>query len=139
MKRIFHTWDKWECHKHGFYESRKEGVSKAEGEQAYADFLSNDDKFRLALRHIIDNWKYSCEHYLTNASMNRIAWLGQASACYSEGLPMSYCHGFNLMTDEQKEKANNTALEFLNEWLVKHDMDKVDVEAGTTNRQSTIY
>ena len=39
--RIFHTFDKWECHKAGFYASSKEGMTSEECEQAYADYLSD--------------------------------------------------------------------------------------------------
>jgi hypothetical protein len=106
--RVFHTYDKWECHKAGFYASKKEGITKEEGERLYAEFLSNDEKFRKALNGVITEWKYSCEHYLTNRSMNRIAWLGQAAMCYSEGVPSIYCSGFNQLTESQQDHANNS-------------------------------
>ena len=137
--RIFHTYDKWECHKAGFYDTSKLGVKKDEGELLYSEFLSDDGKFRSALDGVISGWPNSCEHYLTNASMNRIAWLGQAAACYSEGLPQAYCGGFNLMDSEEQDRANMTALEYLNNWLSGRGMPEVSVEAALTGRQSTIY
>lgn len=138
--RIFHTYDKWECHKAGFYKSQAEGMTKQEAEQAYADFLSNDERFIEGLNGVINNWKYSCEHYLTNSSMNRIAWLGQAAMCYSTGVPSIFCSGFNLLTPEQQSHANELALEALNKWLHKNQRNELDMEeALSIGRQTELY
>lgn len=138
--RIFHTYDKWECHKAGFYAGKKEGITKEQGEKMYADFLSNDDKFRAGLDGVISEWKHSCEHYLTNRSMNRIAWLGQAAMCYSEGVPSIYCSGFNLLTEEQQQHANDIAHEYLNKWLSANDRNEIDIEeALSIGRQTELY
>lgn len=139
-ERIFHTYDKWECHKAGFYASKKEGMTAEECEQAYAEFFADDNKFRDALSHIIVEWKHSCEHYLTNKAMNRIAWLGQASMCYATGIPSKYCSGFNLLTKEQQDIANNTALEYLNKWLVANGKEEVTLNnAMSSGRQVELY
>jgi ParB-like chromosome segregation protein Spo0J len=138
--RIFHTHDKWECHKAGFYASRKEGMTADECGRAYAEFLSDTNRFEQALNSVISEWKYSCEHYLTNKAMNRIAWLGQAATCYATGVPSVFCSGFNLLTDEQKDIANNIALEYLNKWLVSNDRESVELEeALSLGRQIDIY
>lgn len=138
-KRIFHTFDKWECFKAGFYENTHPTLTKEECESEYFKFLSDETKFREALNGVITEWKHSCEHYLTNASMNRIAWLGQASLCYATGIPSTFRAGFHLLSEEQQFKANNIALEYLNIWLEEHGFDMVTLEQGMTDRQSTIY
>lgn len=138
--RIFHTFEKWECHKAGFYASKKEGMKAEECEQAYANYLSNLDLFKSGLEGVINNWVYSCEHYLTNKSMNRIAWLGQAAMCYSTGVPSKYCSGFNLLTNEQQENANQLALEYLNKWMAKYGRNEITMEeALSIGRQVNIY
>lgn len=137
--RVFHTWDKWECYKAGFYSSRKEGMTKTECEQFYADFLSDTKRFKTVLKHVIKEWKYSCEHYLSNSLMNRIAWLGQAAVCYESGIPSCFCGGFNLLTERQQLKANKTALKYLNKWLKKNNREEVTLEQAMPSRQSTIY
>lgn len=138
--RIFHTYDKWECHKAGFYASKKEGMTTEQCENAYAVFLSNDELFRNALEHVITEWKNSCEHYLTNKSMNRIAWLGQASCCYHTGIPSKYCAGFNLLTKEQQDHANEIALEYLNKWLINNNREQVSMnQALSIGRQVELY
>jgi hypothetical protein len=138
--RVFHTFDKWECHKAGFYATTKEGMTKDECEQAYCDFLSDDDFFRETLGKVITEWKHSCEHYLTNVSMNRIAWLGQASACYATGIPHVYRGGFYLLSDKEQDRANKTALEYLNKWLKANNMEETSLDdAMMINKQVNIY
>jgi len=138
--RIFHTFEKWECHKAGFYAGKKDGLTAEQCETAYRDFLSDDDKFKDGLRGVLGNWKHSCEHYLTNKSMNRIAWLGQAAMCYSTGVPSKFCAGFNLLTPQQQDRANEIALEYLNEWLTSNGRDTIDMEeALSIGRQVNIY
>lgn len=139
-QRIFHTYDKWECHKAGFYKSKKDGMTSDECVNAYAEFLRNDDKFRSGLDGVVREWKHSCEHYLTNRSMNRIAWLGQAAMCYSTGVPSVFCSGFNLLTEQEQENANKTAFEYLNNWLMKNGLQEVSMnEALSVGRQVELY
>ena len=138
--RIFHTYDKWECHKAGFYASKKDGMTAEECKTAYANFLRNSELFEETLQKVISEWKYSCEHYLTNKAMNRIAWLGQASVCYATGVPSVFCSGFNQLTDEEQEKANAIALIYLNKWLETRNKSKIDLnEAISINRQTELY
>jgi hypothetical protein len=138
--RIFHTFEKWECHKAGFYSSKKDGLTADQCEKVYSDFLSNDELFRVALQGVLDNWVNSCEHYLTNKAMNRIAWLGQSSACYSTGVPSKFCGGWNLLDEDQQNKANETALEYLNIWMKKYNRPELTMEeALSIGRQVNIY
>lgn len=139
-ERIFHTYDKWECYKAGFYNSTADGLTDKQCEYQYFDLLTNEKEFREALERVISEWKYSCEHYLTNKSMNRIAWLGQAALCISRGIPAKFRGGFNQLNLEQQNKANEIALEYLNKWLVIHNMESVDLETGLSEgRQVDIY
>lgn len=138
--RVFHTYDKWECYQAGFYNTTKLGWSKAECEEKYRELLTDIPAFTKALKAVTSEWKHSCEHYLTNAAMNRIAWLGQASACYALGIPSSYRGGFYLLTEEEQSAANEAALVWLNKWLVKTGREAVTMDqAYSGDRQSDIY
>lgn len=138
--RIFHTFDKWECAKAGFYESKPpKGMSAEQCKEAYRDLLADDDAFRAALERVITEWKHSCEHYLTNAAMNRIAWLGQASLCIALGIPSEFRSGFTLLTEEQQRNANQIALEALNKWMVANGRSAVSMEEANPGRQAEIY
>lgn len=138
--RIFHTYEKWECFAAGFYANIAEGVSRAQGEEMYRAFLSSPKRFEEALKHVTTEWTHSCEHYLTNSAMNRIAWLGQAAMCYATGIPASYRSGFALLTEKQQTRANKLALKYLNKWFVANGRPKVSLrEAYSYDRQSDIY
>lgn len=138
--RIFHTYDKWECHKAGFYENKKEGLTDEQCEQKYVDLLTNIPLFESTLEKIINEWKYSCEHYLTNKSMNRIAWLGQAAVCYEYGVPSKYSGAWFKLSKEQQDLANESALKYLNKWLDKNGLSEVEInEAAIIGRQVELY
>jgi hypothetical protein len=109
-------------------------------ENAYAIFLSDSERFKEALDGVLREWKNSCEHYLTNKAMNRIAWLGQAAMCYATGIPSKYCSGFNLLSQDQQDKANIIALNALNYWMKINNRNAVSMEeALSIGRQVNIY
>lgn len=138
--RIFHTYEKWECHKAGFYKSKKDGWTNEQCEQEYIKVLGDVDLFESILKKVIVEWKYSCEHYLTNSSMNRIAWLGQASVCYHSGVPSCYSGAWFLLSDEQQKAANKIAHKYLNIWLLNNGINEVEIEeAMSINRQIELY
>ncbi len=137
--RIFHTWKDWECQKAGFYKNTYPGKTKQECEQEYAVFLTDIPRFETAMNCVISEWKHSCEHYITNQAMNRIAWMGQASMCYDTGIPASFCGGFNLLSEQQQKEADEAALTYLNKWLKSNNREPVTMEQANPGRQSTIY
>lgn len=138
-QRVFHTFDKWECHAAGFYATTKPGKTKTECELAMRDLLADLPRFRKALAGVIGEWKNSCEHYLTNTAMNRIAWLGQAATCYELGIPAVYRGGFSLLTEKQQEKANAAALAALNRWLKSNGREAVQMDDAAPDREMEIY
>lgn len=117
MSRIFHPWDKWEDYRHNFYG----GVSDYQKDntlQLYASLLIDLTRFEAALQTIITEWKYSCEHNLSNEAMNRVAYLGQASCALVYKVPHNVCMGgYNLLTDEQKAAADAMAQKYLDLWI----------------------
>lgn len=139
IKRIYHTWDKWECYPAGFYESSREGMTKNQCESAYAELLSDLSKFELALNRVITEWKNSCEHYLSNESMNRIAWLGQAALCIENGIPSCFRTGYFLLTKDQQQKADELALKYLNKWLLSQGYDEVDLIGAGVASKANLY
>lgn len=137
--RIFHPFGKWECHKAGLYATSVDGKTKEECEKLYAEFLSDLPRFEKAAKKVISTWKNSCEHYLTNTAMNRIAWIGQAAACYATGLPNSFSAGFYLLSERQQAAANTCALKILNVWLKKNKRSPVTMEQAAPSRQVELY
>ncbi len=138
--RIFHTFDKWECFKAGFYKNDHTELSHKECEKEFVRILSDNDLFENILKKIIVEWKYSCEHYLTNESMNRIAWLGQAAVCYHSGIPSRYSGAWSKIPESQQEKANSIALKYLQKWIEINNKNVESVEkAKNFNNQVSLY
>ena len=140
MERIYHTFDKWECYPAGFYEEKPPaGMSKEDCEAAYRDLLSNIPLFEKCLERVISEWKYSCEHYLSNDRMNRIAWLGQASLAIHLGIPARFRNGYNLLTEEQQRLADKAALRALNEWLTRRGEAPLSMTGAESKTEANLY
>jgi len=140
MERIYHTWDKWECYLAGFYENKApDGMTDEDAEITYCDFLADTDEFGRVLEKVITEWKHSCEHYLTNPNMNRIAWLGQASLAYKFRIPSRYRGGFNLLSEEQQEAADRKAFEYLNKWMASQGYDLLTWEEAQSRTEANLY
>lgn len=138
--RIFHTWDKWECYPAGFYESKHPSMNHDECKETFVNILSDTNKFAEILKKVIVEWKNSCEHYLTNNSMNRIAWLGQAAVCYHSGVPSRYSGAWFDIPEQKREEANEVALHYLNVWLSRNHRPEVTMsEALNIGRQIELY
>lgn len=127
MKRIYHPWDLWECYRAGFYESAPpSNMTPEQALEAYATFLRDTSRFEGALDRVLEEWQYSCEHFLSNESLNRIAWLGQSSMCIATGVPARFRAGFKLLTAEEQETANATAERTLTTWIEGRNHAKED-------------
>lgn len=140
MKRIYHTWEKWECYPAGFYEDLPpEGMTPKDALHAYRDFLRDIPRFEAALTRVLAEWPRSCEHYLSNESMNRIAWLGQASMCIATRVPAVFRGGFNLLSPEEQRLANEAALRALNRWLEVRGEPNLDMDGAQSRTVANLY
>jgi len=138
--RIFHTFDKWECNKAGFYDTKPpKGMTADDCKKSYATLLADKEEFARVLDQVTSEWKHSCEHYLTNSAMNRIAWLGQAALCRKYGISSEFRSGYQLLTPEQQLAADEVALVALNKWLAANGREAVSMEVANPSRQSDIY
>jgi len=138
--RMFHTYEKWECHKAGFYATQKQGWTHEECKAEFKRILSDQKIFADTLEKVITEWKYSCEHYLTNRAMNRIAWLGQAAVCYLSGIPSRYSGAWFEIDEETRKQADETALIYLNKWLKNNEQTELNFEeAVNIERQVELY
>ena len=139
-ERIFHTFDKWECAKAGFHETKPpQGLSADNCRAYYRELLTDIPEFERVLGCVVSEWKNSCEHYLTNRAMNRIAWLGQAALCYKHGIPSEFRGGYGLLTEAQQLAADEAALRALNIWMQSNGREPVAMGDANPNRQSDIY
>ena len=97
MERIYHHYLKWEDHKAGFYDNCS-GAEKDIKIQKVLEMFNSESLTKEYMNLVIEKWIYSCEHNLSNESMNKIAYLGQAACCLYANIPstitmaVSYTH-----------------------------------------------
>lgn len=138
--RVYHTWEKWEVYRAGFYAERPPGkMTQDEGEAAYAVFLGDLGLFRAALEVVVGQWAFSCEHFLTNDRMNRIAWLGQAAMAQATGVPSTCRGGYHAMSQEKQLAADELALEYLNRWLVAYGREATTLILARGRTEMELY
>lgn len=125
INRVYHPWWKWECYKAGFYNTTID-LEDDTAKTLYKTFLQDLRAFASGMDRVMKEWPNSCEHFLTNASMNRIAWLGQAAMCISKGIPSKFRGGFKLLTDEEQKAANSLAQVYLEKWEKDHENQKLN-------------
>lgn len=140
MNRIYHTWDKWECYRAGFFEANPpKGMTDDYCVNKYSELLIDIPEFKKVMLLIIQEWPNSCEHNLTNEKMNRIAWMGQAALCYKYSIPSKYRGGYNLLTDIEKQNADNAALEIINVWMDKMGYPHYTPETIKSKTEANLY
>lgn len=141
MDRIYHTWDKWECYRAGFFEvNPPKGMTDDDCLNTYKTLLLDIEEFKRVMRLIIHEWVNSCEHNLTNERMNRIAWMGQSSLCYKYKIPSRYRGGYNLLSEGERNAADQAALELINEWLeLRGYHERHDIESIKSKTEVDLY
>lgn len=122
MKRIFHHYDKWEDYHNGMYDECKDGRQERVQKAVY--ILGTPEVCREAMEKVIAEWKIATEYNLSNAEINRKAWLGQAAcSCYGNVHEDETREAWGLMTEQQRIKANAIAGEIIKKWCGKYDFE----------------
>lgn len=128
MKQIFHRYERWECL--AMYQPMEVDLAPDVAMQKYAEFLRDTERFEQALCRVIMEWPIACEQFLSNPSLNRVAWLGQAAMCIETGVPRKYRAGFMLLTASEQDLANAIAQRTLHEWTQKHARENQTVHSS---------
>ena len=116
MERIFHHYQKREDYHAGMYDESRDG--RAERVAGAAKILGTPDLCRTAMEKVIAEWTVATEYNLSNAGINRKAWLGQAAcSCYAGIHEDETREAWGLMTNEQRVEANRIAAEIIKKWL----------------------
>ena len=120
MDRIWHPYYLWEDYKSGFYKSECQ-LSKEEQIDLSKKLFEDKKDFEKILKKIITEWKYSCEHNLTNESLNKIAWLGQAACAYKYKISNDISReGYNLLSKKDKQEADKIAERMYTRWETEY-------------------
>lgn len=117
MKRIYHPYWLWEDYKAGFYDNLS-GKDKQNKIDKVIEMFNSKELTEEYMTKVINEWKYSCEHNLTNESMNKIAYIGQAACCLYSNIPSTITmEAWGLLSKEVKERSNSISEEVLNTWI----------------------
>lgn len=108
MNRIYHPYQEWEDYKNGMYadvDGNKEDLINDA-----IKLLSSTNLFFTEGLKMISEWIISAEENLTNADQNRRAWIGQATCCYTFGVPEIITkEAWGLLSEVQRYEANKIA------------------------------
>ena len=80
-------------------------------------FMSNCELFGYYMNRVVKEWRYSCEHNLTDLNQNRIAWLGQAACAMAIGCPCDITkHAWGFLKQIEQEDADKKAAFYIQIW-----------------------
>lgn len=123
MERIYHRYENWEDYKNGFYDNFTEEKVKSA-----ITMFSSEKLTRKYMLKVINEWKYSCEHNLTNISLNRIAYIGQAACCIYDSIPSNATKlAWGMLSDEIRCRSNSIAKEVLNTWIKRNNIVQLTI------------
>lgn len=121
IKQKFHHFSKWEDYNNGLFDSSCERYD--EKVKLSIDLLSDQEEFYRVAIDMVSSWVYSSEQNLTDNSINKKAWIGQASCCFNHKAPdYATKEAWWKLSDETKNAANETAAKVIKEWKAKYIM-----------------
>lgn len=123
MQRIFHHYDLWEDYHAGMYNESRDGRKERVREAAM--ILGTPDICRSAMEKVLNDWNISTEYNLSNAEINRKAWLGQAAcSCWAGIHEDETREAWGIMSEPQRIEANRIAAEIIKAWLHKRENEE---------------
>jgi len=106
MKRKYIPYYIWEDYLNGMYSG---SVNQYDSLMA-VELLTDQKQFYSIGLHVLNNWPNTCLEHLTNTSINRIAWIGQACCNYIYGCnEISVKQAWKNISLEKQLMANHTA------------------------------
>lgn len=116
LKRIYHNYNLWEDYKNGFYDIIS-GNEKEEKIKKVIELFNDKELTEKYMNRVICEWKYSCEHNLTNYSMNRIAYIGQAACCIYNKVPNTVTmYSWKFLDYSIRERSDKIANKTIKIW-----------------------
>jgi hypothetical protein len=114
MKHKKHPFNVWETYLDGMYKT----YSEIENYEFHYDnslyLLSNQDLFFKKGIEMIENYVLSCETFLQNNNINKIAFIGQATCCFAFKSPEIVVKDvWKILDIEIQEQTNETAKKIL--------------------------
>ena len=116
LKQVYHHWNLWEDHKHGFYNNCS-GEEKKKKKKLVEEMFNSKEETERCMIHVVENWRFSMEHNLTNPSINKIAYIGQCACCYYAGIPNTITmEVWGTLPQEVRERSDMIAKKAIEHW-----------------------
>ena len=104
----------WECFKNGMYKTSSEISNYNIHFNNSIKLLSNQNLFFETGMKVLSEWTISCNNFLSNKNINKIAFIGQVCCCYKFGCPEIIVKDAWKTIDKTIQKeANETAYKIL--------------------------
>lgn len=117
ISRIYHPYWLWEEYKLGFYNNFSNNDFKRLRPKVIELFSSYEDT-SLYMDRVVNEFLYSCEHNLSNTSMNRVAFLGQCASLLHNGSPSELTmKSWKYVPEEYQKQANIIAESIINKYV----------------------
>lgn len=116
MKRLFKKYTDWEDYKNGMYEISN--LDDTDLIKKSVNLLSDSDLFLSTCKLVVKEWPVTSSVHLTNNTINKKAWLGQASCNYLYNVPETLTRmAWGLLDCTFQDKANAIAETVINSYL----------------------
>ena len=117
VSRIYHPYWMWEEVKYnmwGSVDDTEDYLNRA------VDFTGDHTLYGKYMMKAVKKFTYSCEHNLTNPTINKKAYIGHIACALAMKCPEDIVRkAWWLLTDEQRELADREAMIAYNYWLNK--------------------
>lgn len=121
MKQVYVPYWKWECYKNGMWnklDKETEQIKLKEAIEFTGDYL----KYGKAMKEVIFVWKNSMVNFLTNKSINKLAYIGHCAVHYKLLIPEYIVRmAWKELTETQQKLANLEAFKALKLWEQKQN------------------
>jgi hypothetical protein len=120
IKQIYHPYYLWEDYINGMWKKANK-LDEQDLIKKATEFMSDNIKFGNAMINVVDNWKYTCEHNLTDPLINHKAFIGQTAVCYELKIPEYITRiAWSCLTEKQQFLANKQASKAINKFKLNH-------------------
>lgn len=120
MERIFYHYSLWEDYHNGMYDECKQG--RQERVKKAVEILGTPEICKKAMERVVNEWTIATQYNLSNAEINRKAWLGQACcSLYANVHEDEVREAWGLLTNEQRKQANLIAYQIIKKWIYKYE------------------
>jgi hypothetical protein len=117
IKRIYHPywlWEEIQYNMWGIIEDKDSALKTS------IEFTGNHALYGEWMMKVISDWKYSCEHNLSNITQNRQAWIGHAACAYALKIPENIIRSaWSYLSEDQQRLANKEADKAIEYWEQK--------------------